>query len=164
KLLTSSTKKDSNDSMMTEWYQPNISPEIFEILLSGKINIDESNIEKTLDYLIAADILWLHQLLEFLQTYLIRSHSAWIKANFVKVFHLMQLHPTTFKKLQQFCKMVLSTDSKNLNYRMAALQRNELIASSEQRSSNDEDFLSSPTFPTPTFSSEQTITITTYVS
>lgn len=38
----------------------------------------------------------------------------------------------------------------NLNYRMAALQRNELIASSEQRSSNDEDFLSSPTFPTPT--------------
>ncbi|KAF0432859.1 hypothetical protein F8M41_005136 [Gigaspora margarita] len=33
---------------------------------------------------------------------------------------------------------------------MAALQRNELIASSEQRSSNDEDFLSSPTFPTPT--------------
>ncbi|CAG8742148.1 27534_t:CDS:2 [Dentiscutata erythropus] len=118
KLLSSNFKKDPNNSFITEWYQPNISPETFEVLLryiySGSLNIDESNIEKTLDYLIAADILWLHQLLEFLQTYLIKNHSAWIKANFVKVYHLMHLHPTTFKKLQQFCKVILSTDSKIL--------------------------------------------------
>ncbi|CAG8501255.1 5953_t:CDS:2 [Cetraspora pellucida] len=118
KLFSCNSKKETSDSIITEWYQPNISPEIFEVLLryiySGELDIDGNNIDKTLNYLIAADILWLHQLLDFLQTYLIKNHSTWIKENFVKVFHIMHLHPTTFKKLQQFCKVIISADPKVL--------------------------------------------------
>ncbi|CAG8588307.1 5502_t:CDS:1 [Dentiscutata heterogama] len=33
KILSSNFKKDQNDSFMTEWYQPNITPETFEVLL-----------------------------------------------------------------------------------------------------------------------------------
>ncbi|CAG8484200.1 3842_t:CDS:2, partial [Scutellospora calospora] len=114
KHLSFNSKRDTKGSAMTEWYQPNISPEIFQIMLSGQLDLDGKNVERILEYLKAADVLWLHQLLDSIQTHLIKNHSFWLKKNFVEVFQLLHHHPTTFKKLHQYSQVILSIDSKSL--------------------------------------------------
>ncbi|CAG8555987.1 13784_t:CDS:2 [Acaulospora morrowiae] len=97
-----------------EWYQLNISPETFGVMLkfmySGRIDLEaESDTQKIIEYLFAADTLWLYQLLEHLQIYLIHNRSKWLQQNFVRVYSLLYKNTTTFKKLHQFTQSILFT-------------------------------------------------------
>ncbi|CAG8757853.1 2989_t:CDS:2, partial [Acaulospora colombiana] len=88
KIQTFDVNVISTVGSFREWYQLNISPEIFEVMLkfmySGRIDLNsEVDTQKILEYLHAADILWLYQLLEHLQLYLIHNRSRWLQQNFV---------------------------------------------------------------------------------
>ncbi|CAG8520155.1 11902_t:CDS:2 [Diversispora eburnea] len=108
-VLSSKLFIQSNPVIDTEWNQTNISPEIFEVMLNGEINVGTFDTQKLLDFLLAADILWLYELLDNLQDYLVQNRQKWIQNNFVRVYSMLYSRPTTFKKLQLYLKSILST-------------------------------------------------------
>nr|CAG8540258.1 9743_t:CDS:2 [Entrophospora candida] len=89
--VTTTINNSSND----EPPSPNIFARDMEWLL-------ESRTLEVIDYLLAADALWLNYLIEHLQIYLIEHRKDWIKNNFTIIYQLIHSNPTTFKKLQNY--------------------------------------------------------------
>ncbi|GES77262.1 hypothetical protein GLOIN_2v1481345 [Rhizophagus clarus] len=96
-----------NDGNLNHIRLPNISPEIFQVILryiyGGIFSLDEqedtSNISKILA---AADQLHLQELVDHLQKYLIENEFEWIEQHF-ELIHRMSFQSNSLLELQQFC-------------------------------------------------------------
>ncbi|CAB4426078.1 unnamed protein product [Rhizophagus irregularis] len=81
-----STNKRKNDGTLTHIKLPNILPEIFQIVLryiyGGKISLEECDNLDIVKIMIAANELSLHELIPYLESFLIENKANWIEQNF----------------------------------------------------------------------------------
>ncbi|GBC02828.1 hypothetical protein RclHR1_04840011 [Rhizophagus clarus] len=100
-----SCKNNKND-VIAHVKLPNISPEIFQIILKyiygGIISLDEQEPSKILETLVAADELLLQELIDYLQEYFIENKSEWIEQNF-ELTHRKSFQSNSLLELQKFC-------------------------------------------------------------
>ncbi|CAB4429978.1 unnamed protein product [Rhizophagus irregularis] len=106
RALVSNNKKNNNDSVLSHTKLPNILPEIFQIVLKyiygGILSLDEENTSDILKVLIAADELILHELVDYLQTYLIKNKADWLEKHF-ELIHRTSFQSNNLLELQKFC-------------------------------------------------------------
>ncbi|GBC11636.2 hypothetical protein GLOIN_2v1848845 [Rhizophagus irregularis DAOM 181602=DAOM 197198] len=85
---------------------PNLSPEIFQIILryiyGGILSLNGQETSDILNTLIAADVLHLQELVNYLQNYLIENNSEWLEQHF-ELIHRTSFQSNNLSKLQQFC-------------------------------------------------------------
>ncbi|CAB4429976.1 unnamed protein product [Rhizophagus irregularis] len=106
RVLVSINKKNNNDSVLSHTKLLNILPEIFQIVLKyiygGILSLDEENTSDILKVLVAADELILHELVDYLQTYLIENKADWLEKHF-ELIHRISFQSNNLLELQKFC-------------------------------------------------------------
>ncbi|CAB4431882.1 unnamed protein product [Rhizophagus irregularis] len=98
--------KGNNNDKLVHIKLPNISPEIFQIILTyiygGIISLDENETSEILEVLIAANELLLQELVDYLQEYLIVNKAEWIEQHFA-LTHRTSFQSNSLLGLQKFC-------------------------------------------------------------
>ncbi|RGB24362.1 hypothetical protein C1646_773207 [Rhizophagus diaphanus] len=107
-----SINKKKNDGTLVQLKLPNILPEIFQIILKyiygGRLSLEEC--DDTLDIikiLAVAGELNLHELINYLQSFLIQNKTQWIEQNFNLVYQA-SFENDSFLKLQKYCTNLIS--------------------------------------------------------
>ncbi|CAG8558745.1 11922_t:CDS:2 [Gigaspora rosea] len=90
---------DGNDIENIEL--PDISGEIFEELLSGKVNLGHRSGSEVLDLLLGAEKLAL-DLVNSIQSFIIEQHGNWLNEHFAHIYHVSNKYET-FEQLRAFC-------------------------------------------------------------
>ncbi|GBC10170.1 hypothetical protein RclHR1_00940011 [Rhizophagus clarus] len=102
-ILASNENKDDGLSHVK---LPNITPEIFQIILryiyGGIFSLNGQDNLKIIEILLAADEFFLQEIVDHLQKYLIENKSDWIAKNF-EFIHRISFKSNHLFKLQQFC-------------------------------------------------------------
>ncbi|RGB39416.1 hypothetical protein C1646_740112 [Rhizophagus diaphanus] len=101
---------------LIEITQSNIQPEVFEIILkflyTGKISLkNEKDVKYLFDYIIAAEKLWLYQLIQYIENYMIYQLTDWLKSNFVYVLIKTHSNSSSFRLLHEFVNDMLRNHS-----------------------------------------------------
>ncbi|GBC26968.1 carbohydrate-binding module family 13 protein [Rhizophagus irregularis DAOM 181602=DAOM 197198] len=108
-----STNKKENDESLVHIKLPNISPNIFEIILGyiygGKISLEKFDTTDVVRILVAAGELSLRELITYIQSYLIKKKSTWVEKNFNLVYQT-SFKNETFLELQRYCTDSISKD------------------------------------------------------
>ncbi|PKY40282.1 BTB-domain-containing protein [Rhizophagus irregularis] len=103
------TSKNDDNVLATKL--PNISPEIFQIILryiyGGILPLNELEASDVLKVLLAADELLLQELVDYLQNYLIENESQWIEQHF-ELVHRTSFQFTSLTVIQQFCTNLMA--------------------------------------------------------
>ncbi|EXX67514.1 uncharacterized protein OCT59_029210 [Rhizophagus irregularis] len=103
---TLSSNKKNGNSVLTHIKFSNISPEIFQIVLryiyGGVISLNEQEPSEILKILVAADQLFLQELIDYLQKYLIENESEWMEQYFEHIYRA-SLQSNSLLELQQYC-------------------------------------------------------------
>uniref|UniRef100_U9SVW2 BTB domain-containing protein n=1 Tax=Rhizophagus irregularis (strain DAOM 181602 / DAOM 197198 / MUCL 43194) TaxID=747089 RepID=U9SVW2_RHIID len=85
-LASNKKNKKNNDGTLVHIKFPNISPEIFQIILKyiygGIITLNEKEPLEILRVLVAADQLYLQEIVDYLQEYLINNDYEWMEQHF----------------------------------------------------------------------------------
>ncbi|EXX63198.1 uncharacterized protein OCT59_025382 [Rhizophagus irregularis] len=85
---------------------PNISPEIFQIILKyiygGILSLNEQDDSEIFKVLLAADQLLIQELVDYLQNYLIENKSKWMEQQF-ELVHRTSFQSNSLLAIQQFC-------------------------------------------------------------
>ncbi|CAG8702106.1 13677_t:CDS:2, partial [Gigaspora margarita] len=94
--------------------KPNISPEVFQILLSyiytGGIPLEDDTIKSNyLNLMIAADELALGELIDHIQDHIVVHEVNWIRDNLVQIIQISSKHEACHK-LQLICQEILDSD------------------------------------------------------
>ncbi|EXX77791.1 uncharacterized protein OCT59_029139 [Rhizophagus irregularis] len=101
-----SNKNNNDNNILTHIKLPNISPEIFIIILKyiydGIISLNEQESSEIFKLLAAADQLYLQELVDYLQNYLIESKTEWIEQYFNSIYQI-SFQSDSLLKLQNFC-------------------------------------------------------------
>ncbi|KAG9302999.1 hypothetical protein G9A89_006216 [Geosiphon pyriformis] len=109
--LSSNWVKRENNTII--FSKPNISPNIFEIILryiyNGEISLDEHRLPTILEFLVTADELILENLIDYLEDYLIEHRAKELEENFATLQKTSFMHDS-FKKLQNFCIEIAVTN------------------------------------------------------
>ncbi|CAB4426079.1 unnamed protein product [Rhizophagus irregularis] len=112
-----STNERRNDGTLAHIKLPNILPEIFQIVLryiyGGKISMKEFDISDIVKIMIAANELSLHELIPFLESFLIENKASWMEQNFNLIYQI-SFEDNSFLKLQKFCKDLISKEPKKI--------------------------------------------------
>ncbi|CAG8762537.1 2166_t:CDS:2, partial [Dentiscutata erythropus] len=90
---------DGNDIENIEL--PDISGEIFEDLLGGKVNLGHRSGSEVLDLLLGAEKLAL-DLVNSIQSFIIEQHGNWLNEHFAHIHHVSNKYET-FEQLRAFC-------------------------------------------------------------
>ncbi|EXX56278.1 uncharacterized protein OCT59_020366 [Rhizophagus irregularis] len=108
-----STNKKKNDEILVHIKLPEILPEIFEIILryiyGGKVSLEEFDISAIIKILDAASKLSLQELINYLQSYLIKIKANWIEQNFNMVYQA-SFENNSFLELQKYCTKLISDE------------------------------------------------------
>ncbi|EXX52111.1 uncharacterized protein OCT59_021265 [Rhizophagus irregularis] len=108
-----STNKKKNDGVLTHIKLPNILPEIFQIVLryiyGGKISFEEFDNSDIVKIMIAANELSLHELIPYLESFLIENKANWVEENFDLIYET-SFENNSFSKLQKYCKDLVSKE------------------------------------------------------
>ncbi|POG72823.1 BTB/POZ protein [Rhizophagus irregularis DAOM 181602=DAOM 197198] len=118
-----STNKKKNDGILEHVKLPNISPEIFQIILSyiyrGKISLEECDTSDIIKILSAACILSLQELVVYLQSFLIENKTKWMEENFGLIYQT-SFENNSYLELQKYCTDLISKEPtkifKSLNF------------------------------------------------
>ncbi|RIA99034.1 hypothetical protein C1645_812023 [Glomus cerebriforme] len=114
---TLNSNKKSNDGVLVHIRLPNISPEIFQIILryiyGGILSLDGQGSSNILNVLLAADMLHLQELVVYLQKYLIENESEWMEENF-EFTQRISLQSNNLLELQQFCTNFIAKSPEKL--------------------------------------------------
>ncbi|RIA87858.1 hypothetical protein C1645_877770 [Glomus cerebriforme] len=115
RAILSNGNLEKNNSVI-EITQANIKPEIFEIILkflyTGRISLEnEKDTKKLFEYIIAAEKLWLYQLIQYIENYLIYKMNDWLKSNFVYVLTIIGSKSSSFRLLHEFVNDILKNHS-----------------------------------------------------
>ncbi|GBB85449.1 hypothetical protein RclHR1_00120003 [Rhizophagus clarus] len=99
-------KTQNKDNVLTYSKLPNISPEIFQIILryiyGGILSLNEQDTSEIFNLLLAVDEFHIQELIDYLQKYLIENKSEWIEQNFEFV-HRKSFQSNSLLEIQQFC-------------------------------------------------------------
>ncbi|GBB87514.1 hypothetical protein RclHR1_00140018 [Rhizophagus clarus] len=111
RALLSSGHTNKRNSLI-EITQTNIQPDVFDAILrflyTGKISIkNEKDVKNLFKYIIAAEKLWLYQLIQYIENYLIYQLNDWLKSNFVYVLIITNKNPSSFRLLHEFVNDML---------------------------------------------------------
>ncbi|KAG9292155.1 hypothetical protein G9A89_005299 [Geosiphon pyriformis] len=123
-------KRENNTIVFSK---PNISPDIFELILryiySGEISLNEHGPLTILELFIAADELILEKLIDHLEDYLIEHHVKELEENFA-TFHETSFIHHSFKKLQKVCIEIAVNNSSAVfnSQNFTSLNRNVLCS------------------------------------
>ncbi|EXX56280.1 uncharacterized protein OCT59_020367 [Rhizophagus irregularis] len=108
-----STNKKKNDEILVHIKLPEILPEIFEIILryiyGGRVSLEEYDISAIIKILDAASKLSLQELINYLQSYLIKIKANWIEQNFNMVYQA-SFENNSFLELQKYCTKLISDE------------------------------------------------------
>ncbi|EXX56712.1 uncharacterized protein OCT59_029096 [Rhizophagus irregularis] len=127
------SNKKNNDGTVAHIKLPNISSEIFQIILEyiygGVISLNEHEPLEILKVLTAADELLLQELINYLQEYLIENKFEWIEQNF-EYTHRISFQTNSLLKLQQFCTGFMAKSPKKIfeSLDFTLLPENSLIS------------------------------------
>ncbi|CAB4426083.1 unnamed protein product [Rhizophagus irregularis] len=112
-----STNKKKNDGTLAHIKLPNILPEIFQIVLryiyGGKISLKEFDNSIIIKIMIAANELSLHELIPYLESFLIENKANWMEQNFNLIYQI-SFEDNSFLKLQKFCNDIISKEPKKI--------------------------------------------------
>ncbi|GBC11628.2 BTB/POZ protein [Rhizophagus irregularis DAOM 181602=DAOM 197198] len=105
-------KDPNNDNgVLSHIKLPNISPEIFKIILryiyGGIISLNRQEPSDILNTLVAADELHLKELVNYLQNYLIENNSEWLEQHF-ELTHRTSFQSNSLSELQNFCTNLMA--------------------------------------------------------
>ncbi|POG63665.1 uncharacterized protein OCT59_021042 [Rhizophagus irregularis] len=108
-----STNKKKNDGTLVQIKLPNISPDIFQIILrylyGGKLSLEEYDTLDIIKILIAANELSLQELVTRLQSFLITNKTNWMEQNFNLIYQT-SFENNSFLELQKYCTNLISED------------------------------------------------------
>ncbi|CAG8526135.1 6423_t:CDS:2, partial [Cetraspora pellucida] len=107
--LLSLLSKQYNDLLNSVFKKPNISPDVFEVLLGGTIDFVRTDPRILIELLPAADELFLTELCDHLEEHLIDlTVRSSIKQNFVLSHRIANQH--RFEKFSSLCETILNQD------------------------------------------------------
>ncbi|CAB4411622.1 unnamed protein product [Rhizophagus irregularis] len=108
-----STNEKKNDGTLTHIKLPNVSPEIFQIILryiyGGKISLEECDPSDIIKILNAANELSLQELVTYSQTFLIENKVNWIEEN-INFVYQTSFENDSFLELQKYCTNLVSEE------------------------------------------------------
>ncbi|CAG8575385.1 3138_t:CDS:2, partial [Scutellospora calospora] len=93
------TKKNGE---MFVFKKPNLSHDIFDVILNGRTSLEQLKASKILDLIIASDELLINELFEHAQEFLINKHSNWVLSNISLVLQTIVSH-SSCQQLQSYC-------------------------------------------------------------
>ncbi|CAB4417778.1 unnamed protein product [Rhizophagus irregularis] len=103
---TLTSNKKNKDNALVHIKLPNISPEIFQIILKyiygGILQLNGRDNSEIIKVMLAADEFLLHELVDYIQNYLIENKSEWMEQNF-ELIHRTSFQSNSLLQLQQFC-------------------------------------------------------------
>ncbi|CAB4442821.1 unnamed protein product [Rhizophagus irregularis] len=106
-----STNKKENKGTLVHIKLPNISPEIFQIILryiySGEISLEEYDTSDIMDILIVGSKLGLQELITYSQSFLIETKANWMEQNFSLIYQT-SFENNSFLELQNFCTNLIT--------------------------------------------------------
>ncbi|EXX54641.1 uncharacterized protein OCT59_001222 [Rhizophagus irregularis] len=112
-----STNKKQNDEILVHIKLPNISPEIFQIILryiyGGKLSLKEYDTSDIIKIMVAAIELNLQELITHLQSFLIENKKDWIEQNFNLIYQTSYGN-NSFSRLQNFCTELMSKEPEKI--------------------------------------------------
>ncbi|EXX57601.1 carbohydrate-binding module family 13 protein [Rhizophagus irregularis DAOM 181602=DAOM 197198] len=111
--ILSTNNKKKNDDILSHIKLPNISPEIFQIVLryiySGKLSLNEYDNSDIIQILIAANELSLQELIPYLQFFLIENKASWMEQNFNLIYQT-SFENDSFSELQKYCTDLIAKE------------------------------------------------------
>ncbi|UZO08884.1 uncharacterized protein OCT59_029129 [Rhizophagus irregularis] len=131
RILTSS--RNNNNNILTHVKLPNITPEIFQIILKyiygGIISLNEHEPSEILEVLVASDEILLQELVDYLQDYLIENKYEWIEQHF-ELTHQKSFQSNSLLELQKFCTdfMAKSPEKVFNSFDFTSLPENSLVS------------------------------------
>ncbi|GET65720.1 carbohydrate-binding module family 13 protein [Rhizophagus irregularis DAOM 181602=DAOM 197198] len=106
-----SINKKENKETLVHIKLPNISPEIFQIILryiyGGEISLEEYDTSDIMDILIAGSKLGLQELITYSQSFLIETKTNWMEQNFSLIYQT-SFENDSFLELQKFCTSLIT--------------------------------------------------------
>ncbi|EXX62927.1 hypothetical protein RirG_157170 [Rhizophagus irregularis DAOM 197198w] len=108
-----STSNMENDGTLTHIKLPNISPEIFQIILryiyGGKLSLEEYDTLDIIKILVSSNELNLQELTTYLQFYLIENKTDWMEENFSLIYQT-SFENDSFLELRKYCIDLISKE------------------------------------------------------
>ncbi|RGB42396.1 hypothetical protein C1646_751050 [Rhizophagus diaphanus] len=108
-----SINKKKNDGTLVHIKLPNISPEIFQIILryiyNGNLSLNDYDNLDIIQILIAANELSLQELIPYLQTFLIENKANWMEQNFNLIYQT-SFENNSFSELQKYCTDLMTKE------------------------------------------------------
>ncbi|GBB83422.1 hypothetical protein RclHR1_10140007 [Rhizophagus clarus] len=115
RILSTNVKK--NDRILAHVKLPNISPEIFQMVLryiyGGSLSLEEYDTLDIIKILVASNELSLQELIIHLQLFLIENKKNWMEQNFGVVYKT-SFENNSFLKLQNFCIEFMSKEPEKI--------------------------------------------------
>ncbi|GES93501.1 hypothetical protein GLOIN_2v1868421 [Rhizophagus clarus] len=130
---TLASNKKNYDNRLVHIKLPRISSDIFQIILEyiygGILSLNDQNILDIINILIAADLLRLQELVDYLQSYLIENNLKWTEQYFVFIQHISS-QSNNLLELQEFCTylMAKSPDKLLKSFDFTSLSEKSLIS------------------------------------
>ncbi|CAG8498553.1 17892_t:CDS:2 [Cetraspora pellucida] len=99
----------TNNGQVSTLNLPDISPRVFEYILNGTINLNETLLRSIyFEMLIASSDLNLTDLIDHLQAHLLTNDTEWIHTNLLKLLYLTFTHPL-YSTLSKYCQNTFNT-------------------------------------------------------
>ncbi|CAB4421450.1 unnamed protein product [Rhizophagus irregularis] len=109
--ILSTNKNKSDDGTLTHIKLPNILPEIFQIVLryiyGGRLSFEGYDVADIIKTLVAASELDLQELVNHLQSFLIKKHATWVEKNF-NIIYQTSFENDSLLGLQNYCNDLIS--------------------------------------------------------
>ncbi|EXX52110.1 uncharacterized protein OCT59_021266 [Rhizophagus irregularis] len=128
-----STNKKKNDEILTHISLPNISPEIFQIILryiyGGIIPLEEYDILNIVKILITVNELNLQELIPYLETFLLENKENWVEQHFDLIYQ-MSCENDSFLEIRKYCIDLISKEPNKIfnSPNFSSIQEELLIA------------------------------------
>ncbi|GBC09995.1 hypothetical protein RclHR1_09260009 [Rhizophagus clarus] len=117
RILSTNIIEKKNDGTLTHIKLPNISPEIFQMVLryiyGGRLSLEEYDTSDIIKILVASSELSLQELITHLQLYLIENKKNWMEQNFNLIYQT-SFENDSFLKLQNFCSELMSKEPEKI--------------------------------------------------
>ncbi|EXX66578.1 BTB/POZ protein [Rhizophagus irregularis DAOM 181602=DAOM 197198] len=104
-----STNKKNNDGTLVHIKLSNILPETFQIILSGRISLEEYDTSDIIYVLCAANEFGLKELIVDIQSFLVKTKPDWMESNFNLIYQT-SFENDSFLELQKFCTDLTSKE------------------------------------------------------
>ncbi|GES98947.1 carbohydrate-binding module family 13 protein [Rhizophagus clarus] len=123
RILSIENDKQKNDGTLKHIKLPNILPKTFQVILryiySGRIFLEGYDTLDIIKILVAGSELGLRELINYLQSFLIKNEASWMELNFNEIYRI-SFENDSFLELQNYCNDLISKEPdkifKSLDY------------------------------------------------